>query len=58
MKHKHNYKLCDALLFGKHDGKIIEEVIEDDPDYITWMYENDFKFDDETIALMEERKII
>lgn len=28
------------LTFGKHAGKTPEEVAEEDPSYIIWMYEN------------------
>ncbi len=58
MKLKHKYKLCDCMFFGKHEGQQIEDIIEDDPNYITWMYESGFSFDDESIALMEDKKII
>lgn len=49
----------DTILdFGKYEGEQIEDIIEDDPNYITWMYEHNFEFDDEAIKKLEEKKII
>lgn len=31
--------LTDVLTFGKYKGKNIRQVIEIDPDYITWMHD-------------------
>lgn len=28
------------LTFGKYEGKTLEEVVEFDPDYIIWLYDN------------------
>ncbi len=53
------YGLTDFILFGKHDGEQIEDILEDDPGYIVWMYEQDsFGFDDEVIKILEDRKLI
>lgn len=30
------FSLSDKLTFGKHKGSTIEEVLEDDPNYIEW----------------------
>lgn len=30
------YKLTDTMTFGKHKGKRIEQILEDDPTYIRW----------------------
>lgn len=27
--------------FGKHEGEMLENVIEDDPSYMEWLVEND-----------------
>lgn len=29
-----------AIAFGKHRGKAVAEVIEIDPSYVVWLYEN------------------
>jgi len=34
------YSLETELIFGKHVGKTIEQIIEDDVGYITWCLEN------------------
>lgn len=51
--------LEDSFTFGKHVGEQVEDVIEDNPKYITWCYENDIvEFDEDTIAVLEKKKII
>jgi hypothetical protein len=39
------YNLKDELPFGKHKGEILEDVIDDDPEYVDWMVENISSFD-------------
>ena len=29
------------MKFGKHKGETIQEILNSDPSYIIWMYEND-----------------
>lgn len=44
--------------FGKHAGDQVEDVIEDDPEYIAWCVENDIvEFDEETLELITKRRI-
>lgn len=53
------YGLTDVLKFGKYKGEQIEDLIYDDPGYISWLYEEEvIEFDEDTIRIMEERKII
>ena len=35
--------MSEPLEFGKYKGWDIDDVIEDDPEYIIWCYENDVK---------------
>ena len=36
----------DILEFGKHAGKCVEDVVENNPEYIRWLLENtDIEFD-------------
>lgn len=51
--------LEDEFKFGKHKGHQLEDVIEDDPDYIRWCVENDIvDFDNEAQELIEKRRIV
>lgn len=45
------YKLTDALKFGKHKGKLVADVIDAHPDYITWCMESvtGFTLDEEAM---------
>ncbi len=53
------YYLDSVIFFGKHEGNQIEDIIEDDPRYIVWMYEQDnFGFDDDVIKVLEKKKLI
>lgn len=46
------------LSFGKHKGCQLEDVIYDDPQYISWLILNtDHDFDEETLELITKRKI-
>jgi uncharacterized protein (DUF3820 family) len=40
--------LDHVLTFGRHRGRTIEDVLEDDPRYLLWVCENvdDFELDD------------
>ncbi len=56
---KMQYSLEDVIKFGKHKGEQIEDLIYDEPGYMTWLYEEEvIAFDEEVIRIMEERKII
>ena len=51
--------LTDLFPFGKHKGDQVEDVIYDDPNYLTWCVQEEvFDFDDNAKKSMEERKII
>lgn len=50
--------LEDIFDFGIHKGKQLEDVIEDHPDYISWLVIEGFiGFDEETIELISKRGI-
>ncbi len=44
------YGMEDELGFGKHKGKTVAEVLDEDPSYIKWAIENNVTaFDDEVL---------
>ena len=44
--------------FGKHKNEQVEDVIEDDPQYIRWLIENGIvQFDDETLEVISKKGI-
>ncbi len=48
--------LESILTFGKHSGKQVEDVLEDHPDYIQWMLDNEVReFDEETMFKFSEK---
>jgi len=50
--------LDDLFKFGKHEGKQLEDVIEDDPDYVEWLATmNVVSFDCEALELISKRGI-
>ncbi len=50
--------LEDVFKFGKHIDQQLEDVIEDDPDYIEWLVgEGKVDFDDETLELITRKGI-
>ncbi len=52
-------RLDDTIEFGKHKGADVEDLIDDDPGWLAWAYENDVvEFDSEVISIMEKKKII
>ena len=57
---KYNPLLLDDFMpFGKHEGEQIEDLIEDEPQYMAWVANNEVvELDKEVIELMAERKII
>lgn len=51
--------LDSILKFGRHKGKQLEDVIEDDPDYIEWMVDHGVAdFDEETMELITKKGIV
>lgn len=45
--------------FGKHEDKMLEDVIEDDPNYMEWLVDNDVvSLAPEVMKRLAERKII
>ena len=51
------FALDDDLTFGKHKGKQVEDVVQDEPDYIRWLMENGAAdFDNEVIEKLEKRE--
>lgn len=51
--------LDDVLSFGKHKGEMIEDLIDDNPSYLAWLFEKDEEmFDESVIKKLEDRKII
>lgn len=56
---KSQLRLDDVITFGKHNGSEVEDLLEDDPGWMAWMYEqNPNVFDVEVVEAMEKRKII
>ena len=52
-------RLDDGLNFGKHRGCEVEDLLDDDPGWLAWIYEQDDDiFDCEVIEEMQKRKII
>lgn len=50
-------KLDDDMPFGKHKGKQIEDLVEDEPSYIRWLCENaNTEFDDTVLEALEKRE--
>jgi len=50
--------LEDTFTFGKHNRDQVEDVIEDDPDYIRWLVHNDVvQFDEEALELISKKRI-
>ena len=50
--------LEDVFKFGKHKDHQLEDVIEDDPDYIEWCVKNDMvDFDEESTELITKKGI-
>ena len=45
--------------FGKNKGKQVEDLLDDDPDYLTWCAENEVvEFDEECLEVMGRRGLI
>ncbi len=51
--------LDDVLAFGKHKGEMIEDLIDDDPSYLAWLYEQDQDmFDVDVVKKLQDKKAI
>lgn len=51
--------LEDEIPFGNaHKGDQVEDVIEDDPDYIEWLYDEGMKFTEEAMAKITAKGIV
>lgn len=51
--------LTDVMPFGKFKGEQVEDLIYDEPSYMTWLVEEEVtEFDEEVTKIMEERKMI
>ena len=46
--------LKDKLNFGKHEGRFIEEILEEEPTYIRWCIENIYWF---KLSETDEQKV-
>jgi len=52
-------ELDSVFRFGVHKGKQVEDVIEDHPDYMRWIAEEDVcELDPEVVRKLEQKKII
>ena len=50
--------LDDIFKFGKHEGEQLEDVIDDDRDYIEWLVMmNIVEFDNEALELISRKGI-
>ncbi len=49
------YTFTTKLHFGKYIGKSVQDVLNFDPKYVKWAYENIdwFKLDDQVMAVLE-----
>ena len=54
------YVIClDTVLnFGKHKGEQVEDLLDDDPGYLAWLYDEGYVFDLDVERKMEDMKII
>lgn len=50
--------LDSILNFGQHKGQQLEDLIEDQPDYVRWLIENEIRdFDDEVLEVVARKGI-
>lgn len=51
--------LESILNFGKHKGRQVEDLIDDEPGYLTWLCEKEIRpFDEEALARFADEGII
>lgn len=56
MMHKDiEYRLDTVVRFGKHEGLTIKQIIQEDPTYIYWMFDKQFKLTLEVRRASNER---
>ena len=49
------YDMDDLMPFGKYKGQMIEDLLEDDPEYMKWAAEyTDIRFTDEVLERIEK----
>lgn len=49
--------LDEVFSFGKHAGRQVEDVLDDDREYIVWLIEEkNFDFDEEVMEKVEKNK--
>ncbi len=54
-----NISLDECLEFGKHQSSSLEDVMNDDPDYVFWLLENEVvSLDEESLREAEKLKIL
>ena len=52
-------ELDDVFRFGKYTGLKLDDIIEQDPQYIAWICENELiDFSEEVLELITERGIV
>lgn len=49
------YELSTIVTFGKHKGKSVQSVIDNDPTYIYWMFDKQFNLSSEVIKASNKR---
>jgi len=48
-----------VMQFGKYQGSTVRELIDEEPSYISWLFEKEtVTFDNEVIKELEDKKII
>lgn len=56
---KFGLQLDDIIGFGKYKGEMVEDLIEDDPQYLAWLYEQDQDmFDVDVVKKLQDKKAI
>ena len=52
-------EMTDFMPFGKHKGQQVEDVMHDDPEYVSWLIDNDVMgFSEMVMQKAEDMKII
>ena len=53
------YGLDDIFDFGKHEGEQVEDLLEDDPQYLVWLWdEGVVDLDEAVLKKLEAKKLI
>jgi uncharacterized protein (DUF3820 family) len=45
------YDLDDTIPFGKYSGRLVEDVLTEDPQYLLWLLENTDRFQCDKVVL-------